>query len=56
MISDKGTLIFLHYNDGVHRTVTKHQACSSVMAKYRANESRAKHTWAMPSAADIQRC
>ena len=36
--------------------VQKHQACSSVMAKYRANESRAKHTWAMPSAADIQRC
>ena len=25
------------------------------MPKYRANESRAKHTWAMPSAADIQR-
>ena len=22
MISDKGTLIFLHYNDGIHRTVT----------------------------------
>ena len=36
--------------------VQKHQACSSVMAKYRANESRAKHTWTMPSAADIQRC
>ena len=36
--------------------VQKHQACLSVMPKYRANESRAKHTWAMPSAADIQRC
>ena len=27
----------------------------AIMPKYRANESRAKLVWAMPSAADIQR-
>ena len=36
--------------------VQKHQTCLSVMPKNRANESRAKHTWTMPRAADIQRC
>ena len=55
VLSKNSIAIYLFWLPRKCNRVQNHQACLSVMPKYRANESRAKLVCAMPNAADIQR-